>query len=63
MQAAVPSGSAAGGRPANSQEAEASDEVREQGSSEAWNVNLNNGNRNSNHVGNSNNRALCVRRP
>jgi hypothetical protein len=49
---------------ANSQEAAAPDEVREQGSSEAWNVNLNNGNRNSNHVGNSNNnRALCVRRP
>lgn len=34
------------------------------GSSSAFNLNLDNGNRNSNHLGNTNNkRALCVRGP
>jgi len=36
---------------------------KDDGSGEAWNVNLNNGKRNSNDVSNTNNkRALCVRR-
>jgi len=59
MQAAVPSGSAAGGRVAKAARIKCGDD----GSSSAFNVNLNNGNRNSNTVSNSNNnRALCVRR-